>query len=51
MMDTKDKIEGTITVWRSRAQALRDEGGKYREEKAELMEKMCKELEAVMGKR
>ena len=51
MMETIEKIKGTISVWRGRAKDLREQGGKYREEKAELMEKMCKELEAVMGKR
>ena len=50
-MDVFKKIEGTITVWRGRAQELRKQGGKQRTEKADLMEKMCNELEVVLGKR
>jgi hypothetical protein len=50
-MDVFDRIEGTITVWRGRAKDLREQGGKYREEKAELIEAMCKELEVVLEKK
>ena len=50
-MDVFKKIEGTITVWRGRAAQLREQGGKQRTEKAELMEKMCRELERVLEKK
>ena len=50
-METLEKIRGTITVWRGRAADLREQGGKQRAEKAELIEKMCKELEHVMEKK
>lgn len=51
MMTVMQKIEGTMTVWRDRAKELREQGGKQRAEKAELIEKMCRELERVMEKK